>query len=275
MLHDPAVALSGAVETITPDAAREMLRLNTGNRKPRASTIEQWAKDMQAGAWLVTHQGIAVAPDGRLLDGQHRLMAIVRAGVSVRMLVFRNADPQTFAAIDGGNIRSLRDRMKVDGRILDPCVFIARLHGAERVGSHHLEPIVSGPVGEAILEMIATVGGAAKGRTTAPIKAAIALRMMKRPDRPRVLAQWKAFGLLDYASMCPSVQALCRVLTDAPARLQHNGSTMQTDRAARAWLAFDPRRAAVSRIQVNDLRQYLGEMRDAWRPDWASSLETA
>ncbi len=51
---------------------------------------------------LTTHQGVAFAKDGRLIDGQHRLKAIVLAGVAVRLLVIPNCDPDTFAVLDNG-----------------------------------------------------------------------------------------------------------------------------------------------------------------------------
>ncbi len=75
------------VMTITPQMAVDMLKKNTENRKLRESTIETYATDMRNGDWVLTHQGIAFDNDGKLIDGQHRLYAIIRANVPVETLV--------------------------------------------------------------------------------------------------------------------------------------------------------------------------------------------
>ncbi len=67
---------------ITPEAATAILKGNKGNRKPRQSHIEALADAMLRGEWKQTHQGIAISPTGKLLDGQHRLLAVVKSGSS-------------------------------------------------------------------------------------------------------------------------------------------------------------------------------------------------
>lgn len=69
------------------------------------------AKDMREGHWDTTHQGIAIATDGTLVDGQHRLMAVVESGVTVRMNVTFNAPKSQH--IDSGNCRSMANRVQM------------------------------------------------------------------------------------------------------------------------------------------------------------------
>lgn len=69
------------------------------------------AKDMREGHWDTTHQGIAIATDGTLVDGQHRLMAVVESGVTVRMNVTFNAPKSQH--IDSGNSRSMANRVQM------------------------------------------------------------------------------------------------------------------------------------------------------------------
>lgn len=101
------------LETISPDKARKYLDGNYGNRVIRQSWVENLAGQMVRGGWTTTHQGIALAADGRLLDGQHRLLAIIRAGKPIEMLVTRNVSPESFRNIDGGRTRSNADRVKL------------------------------------------------------------------------------------------------------------------------------------------------------------------
>lgn len=109
-----AVGSATAVfEMITPERAAEYLGANLGNRRQRASVISRYAKEMTVGRWLTTHQGIAFGWDGRLLDGQHRLRAVVESGISVQMLVVRGIDPAAFTLIDHGAKRDAGDALEI------------------------------------------------------------------------------------------------------------------------------------------------------------------
>lgn len=79
-------------ETISPKRAREYLDkhwVKEHQRTPSPSTVEDYARTMRAGQWMLTHQGIAIDDKGELIDGVQRLLAIERAGVPVRLLVTR------------------------------------------------------------------------------------------------------------------------------------------------------------------------------------------
>lgn len=76
------------VKTVTPNMAEKWLKENnTHNRPLFKKTIENYTREMKAGAWAITNQGIGFADDGTLLDGQQRLSAIVKAGIPIKMLV--------------------------------------------------------------------------------------------------------------------------------------------------------------------------------------------
>src|ERR1700757_3825044 len=72
---------------VTPELAAEWLRKNTHNRPLRRNVVEALARDIVAGNWVPTHQGVAFYDDETLFDGQHRLSAIVRAQKPVAVLV--------------------------------------------------------------------------------------------------------------------------------------------------------------------------------------------
>jgi hypothetical protein len=111
------------METITPSLAAEMLNGNTRNRRLRRSLVLQYAKDMSAGRWLETHQGIAINCDGTILDGQHRLAAIVESGVTQRMLVARGVPASSQVAMDDHARRSCADALTLDkGEEVSPSV---------------------------------------------------------------------------------------------------------------------------------------------------------
>lgn len=101
---------------ITPETAAKWLESNAEfNRKLRQSVVDRYARDMLNGEWNLTHQGIAFDTKGRLIDGQHRLAAVAKAGVSVKMTVVRDAPAGAFDHVDIGLGRTTADVLKAQG----------------------------------------------------------------------------------------------------------------------------------------------------------------
>jgi hypothetical protein len=88
------------VQTITPAKAAEMLESNTTNRPLSRPVVRAFAEAMERGDWMVTHQGIAFDVNGVLVDGQHRLAAVIEAEIPVDMTVFTEVDEGTFDVLD-------------------------------------------------------------------------------------------------------------------------------------------------------------------------------
>ncbi len=88
------------VQTITPARAAEWLEANTTNRPLSRPVVRSFAEAMRRGEWLVTHQGIAFDVNGVLVDGQHRLAAIIEADLPVQLTVFREVAEGTFDVLD-------------------------------------------------------------------------------------------------------------------------------------------------------------------------------
>lgn len=79
------------IMTITPDMASEMLMHNKNNRKLRKYAVNTFADDMQNGRWETNAQPIVFNSNGDLLDGQHRLNAVIVANRPVDMMVVTDA----------------------------------------------------------------------------------------------------------------------------------------------------------------------------------------
>ena len=97
------------LELITPECARKYLQANTQNRKLRKNHVGRLAQIIRNNQWQITHQGIAFDPDGTLIDGQHRLNAIVLADLPVQMWVCRGLSRQSLFALDQGATRQAHD----------------------------------------------------------------------------------------------------------------------------------------------------------------------
>jgi hypothetical protein len=105
-------ALDIKVEKITPAIARNILEnFNSNNRKMRDKLVDKYARDMMSGRWDMTADPLRFNCDGSLLDGQHRLAAIVKSKKSIMMVVVRGVDKAARHNIDTGAKRSVSDTL--------------------------------------------------------------------------------------------------------------------------------------------------------------------
>ena len=75
-------------EYITPKTAEKYLEQNTNNyRRMNRNKVSIYARDMKNGSWQTNGEAIKFNKRGELVDGQHRLKAIMEADVPVKMLV--------------------------------------------------------------------------------------------------------------------------------------------------------------------------------------------
>jgi hypothetical protein len=116
-----------SVVLITPQTAQAMLRGNTGNRHLSPARVEHYARMMREGLWTISNDAICVSPEGRLLNGQHRLSAIVMTGVAVRMPVMENVTEAAFKNMDQGRKRSVSDNTHLPRELVADAKFLFAL----------------------------------------------------------------------------------------------------------------------------------------------------
>ncbi len=111
---------------VTPEMAKTWLGNNFRNRPISDDTVEAYARDMTNGTWVPTHQGVAFNDRDELIDGQHRLHAIVRCGLTIRMMVtfglpsvIAGKEMTTMDAVDRGRMRSVADQLKIQHGLKD------------------------------------------------------------------------------------------------------------------------------------------------------------
>lgn len=85
------------------------------NRRVTQSIVAKYATDMKKGMWGRNHQGIAFDTSGVLMDGQHRLWAVIDADVDVMMLVTTGLDREAQLTIDLGKPRNTVDVAVIAG----------------------------------------------------------------------------------------------------------------------------------------------------------------
>lgn len=99
------------IVNVTPDIAKAYLTHNTGNRPISRRDVAMYAKQMQEGLWRLTTDAIGFAENGRLINGQHRLTAVVESGVTCPFIVAHNYDENAFEVIDIPNARKVGDAL--------------------------------------------------------------------------------------------------------------------------------------------------------------------
>ena len=104
--------MQSQIMEVTPSLAAEWLKSNNFNRNISHPTVARYASDMCNGKWKLTHQGIAFDGQGVLVDGQHRLSAVIKSGVTVPMMVTWGASK---VGIDELRPRATADVIKFGG----------------------------------------------------------------------------------------------------------------------------------------------------------------
>jgi len=100
---------------VTPARADEWLKANVKNRNPSPTRIAQYARDMTLGRWRLTGDPIRFDCAGRLIDGQHRLLACVEAGTPFMTVVIYDLPNDMQPVIDVGKPRASRDILALSG----------------------------------------------------------------------------------------------------------------------------------------------------------------
>jgi hypothetical protein len=96
--HRPEITF--ALEVIDPSRATRYLSHNIGNRHVSRAHVESIARDIAHGRWMFNAQPICFARDGRLLNGQHRLQAVILADREIEVQVVRGLNEAAYATYD-------------------------------------------------------------------------------------------------------------------------------------------------------------------------------
>lgn len=124
--------VTSAVEDIGPAKARLYLSKNAANRPINQTMVHVHATAMLDGEWHLNGEPIIISETGRLLDGQHRLTAIIESDVEVQLVVVKGVAEAAFSTIDTGKVRSLGDVLAIEGETncLNLAAAIGNVHRA-------------------------------------------------------------------------------------------------------------------------------------------------
>ena len=100
---------------VTPKKAKELIGLNyKGNRNLITSRVDMYAGELQRGLWMATGEPVIIDWYGSILNGQHRLAAIIKTGIPAKLDLRYGVDPAAYDVIDTGRARVLSDILPIE-----------------------------------------------------------------------------------------------------------------------------------------------------------------
>lgn len=103
------------VEMVTPEKAAEWMLRNVRNRPISNAFVRRYVRDLQGGLWEYCGDPIRFNGNGDLIDGAHRLKAIIDSGIPAECLIIRGLPLSVQEKIDQGRRRSAGSRLILRG----------------------------------------------------------------------------------------------------------------------------------------------------------------
>lgn len=231
---------------ITPKQASEYLNRNTSNRPLRLNHVKTLANAMRRGEFVTTHQGVAFSKDGRLLDGQHRLHAIIQAGIPQKVNVTFDLEENAFEVIDTGiAVRSVGDSLGIDQKCAEVVNSLGRLMFDKPTRAQLRETYeIIGATTNALLDHC---NARTKVFTSTPMKLAAVTRVFAGESADYVFDLYRSLALGHLDSLPP----IGKSLVSQQVRGQLVGNEY-SEILARGLIVFTKKNANNTRVQVKD-----------------------
>lgn len=251
--HDIETGVSaGHVTSVGPELAERWLERNSSNRPIRQRDVDKYARDMAAGNWQMTGEAIKFDVSGTLLDGQHRLWAIVDSGQTIRMTIVTGLAPESQSVMDSGTKRTAGDALHLSGfKNPNNVAACARLGFAYDNG--HLTRARSTISGNDIAtpthaeirawvdfnpEVSACVGATSRWPGRSRSAAATALLILRRIDPLEASLFIDRIIDLDFDGTGDPAKALYERLLNSKTMREHLSSVTEMHMIFRAWNAY-------------------------------------
>lgn len=245
------MAVHAEIKLITPEWAGEQLKaFNTGNRRMRRWWSEALAQSIKRGEWILTHQGIAFTEDGRLLDGQHRLFAVVLSGVPVEMFVFSNVPNNAFSVIDIGQKRSISDTTGISKRTAEVCRLAAQYTFGGTILPDQVRDVANCGLEEVHERLLQYCNSSRAIYTSAPVRMSACALVMDGHSEDYIFDIYRSCALQNLQDLPQVAYAYLRQVGNGKAATK--GASGTKDSVARALKLFNPQNKDLARIQVSE-----------------------
>lgn len=112
----PNPYIKASVVLIDSTRAKAIIAKNTENQRTVKSTnLNKLISCMRGGRFVLNGESIVISNTGRLLNGQHRILAVIDTGVPIWTVLVEGIPDEYFATFDSGSIRMFSDALKISG----------------------------------------------------------------------------------------------------------------------------------------------------------------
>lgn len=128
--------VTSSVVDLTPELAANLIGRNNRNRNISVRNYSKIVRAIERDEWVFNGEAIKVADTGLLLDGQHRCLAVIETGKSIRVVLIQGLPESTRDTMDTGRPRTLGNVLQMRGHKDSNrlAAAIRRMVVAERVG---------------------------------------------------------------------------------------------------------------------------------------------
>lgn len=103
------------VMDIDPELAEKWLGSNQHNRNIRERLVDALSGAIARGEWVFNGDTIRFDEKGKLADGQHRLLAVIKSGKPIKSIVVTGLETSAQETMDSGAKRTLPDVLRLRG----------------------------------------------------------------------------------------------------------------------------------------------------------------
>jgi hypothetical protein len=242
---------------VTPEQAQEWLTTwNQGNRRINQTQVKTLAADIVAGRFLNSHQAIAFS-EKRLIDGQHRLHAIVLAGVSVMLAVAWDVNPDTFLVVDQGRKKSSADVFGGHAVDMEAVRFASALvkgRNPTQFGVQEFIPVVL-PLATKLREHSGTT---TRVLSSASMRLGAIVRMLEGESESYILKLYGDLVNYNFEQLPTIAQALV-----AQVAKDHVRATDKINTLAKSMIVFTESNAPLRRLLLKNSGLYVERARQA------------
>ena len=240
---------------ITPAMATAWLKFNTGNRKLPTGNAKFYQRLIETGQFATTHQGLAfvgnIENPIRLIDGQTRLVAIAKSGISLTQWVFWECEENTFETIDGGKPRSFIDHHGWSKDRVAFCNSIWRMASTaltDKMTKSDADSVWE-KFGDLFSELMGNCPTSKKSLTATSVRVGAVLAMHQNQEKSEQISdQYRHMVLGAVESMVPSVGRLMVKLLS----IEGGGGSAQMTQFAYAHKAFTPKNWGSTKLYAPD-----------------------
>lgn len=237
------------VFTITPKVAEFLLNLNwPQNRKLVESTVKSYTASIKHGNWKLNGMPIVVSSKGNMLNGQHRLFAVIEAEADIQSVIQFGIDEDTFDTMDCGTNRPmwyLSDMSPPRAAALNFIIKMTFGNHESSVANLHKMAV---PYGEYVDTLIRLQTKTTPMLRQAPVTAAGAI-WMRSGHAAYVVDVYANLVNLNSGDLPPIGKSFLRQCMEAATS---GRKPVGYDLFSRAFKVFDPANADVRKVQLRD-----------------------